>query len=168
MIFYDKFDCKYYAGECLVTPITESINGKRLIENGVRLIPDNSKKLVFRLLNSYDSYDRPVYFVPMMVDDMSVIPDSVVHLIMIPKFGPIHTFPKNIKSVVFHDRESIIQNIPNMFMWPDANYLYYTVWQDVNISDFINRIKYIHDILPQPIYEEILEQLDITQDFEKY
>jgi len=159
MTFYDKFEYKYFAGEYLVTPTSDE--GKRLVENGVRSIPDNITKLVFR--SSAYVYDKYTHKVPLMIENISIIPDSVTYLTIIPKFGPILTMPKNINSVFFHDCNSIIENIPNMFMWPgDARYLYYICGVYRNISNLVKCVKCIHDILPQPIYEEILDNMEFT------
>lgn len=142
-----------------------NIEGKNLVNDGVRLIPDDAEKVIFCL--GYPP-DQNVYLDMTTIDIMSAIPDSVKYLTIIPKFSPIRTFPKNISMVIFVDFESIIQCIPNMYMWPEIDYYWFNGWQHVGISNFINHIKYIRDILPQPIYEEIFEQMDPKQHYDKY
>lgn len=162
MSVYDKFDYAYFAGEHIITPNMD--NGKSLVsDNGTRLIPENIKKLVFRTTTTYDRY---THMIPMMINNMSVIPDSVINLTIISKFTSLHVMPKNIKIVYFHDYDSIVESIPNMILWPDIDhYMFYHKTRYINISNIIRSIKCIHEILPQPIYEEIIDHINIKYSF---
>lgn len=157
MNFYDNFEYKYFAGEYLVTPDATS-NRKLIDHNNIRMIGDNVTKLVFRSSSEHDEYTHKI---PLTINNMSVLPDSVRYLTIIPKFGPLYKLPKDIKKVYFHDYDSVIDNIPNMILWPDVCYMIYHRKAYKDISNPIGTIKYVCDRLPQPIYEEIIQHLPI-------
>lgn len=153
---------------------------KLMDDNGNSIIP-NDKNLKQLIIHGGDVK------IPFIINDKSVIPDNIEHIKVYygsnVRFcvGNKCSLGNNVKSVEFERFQDLVNNLGEMYLWPDQITL-----KCVNKSELIKQvrtgdehiqtvtlcnklrdygiiriIKLLYSTLPLPIYEEVIEYVDL-------